>query len=165
MKFKIKALIAAAAVFAFGAVAWAQVSPPKVSAISATDLFQDVPNGNPSAGAVYASALQLRSWILGQNATNGTPTLTTSGSGCGGSTATIVGSNYAFAVTEGSTASTTCVVTFVPAFVTAPVCTAGLNNVTDSSFKIATTATTLTATQSSASSNVLNVICMGQSGG
>lgn len=148
-----------------GAAIAQSIPVPLVQSMGNTDVIQVVPKGVPSAGNLYATALQLRSWILGQNTTSGTPTLTTSTSVCGGTTATILGSNYAFSVTEGSTASTSCVVTFVPAFTTAPVCTAGLNNVTDASFKIATTATTLTATQTSASSNVLNVICMGQVGG
>lgn len=152
-------------VLAASAVIAQTIAVPLVTSMSNTDVVQVVPKGVPSAGNVYATALQLRAWILGQTTTAGTPTLTTSTTVCGGTTATILGSNYAFAVTEGSTASTSCVVTFVPAFTTAPVCTAGLNNVADTSFKIATTATTLTATQTSASSNVLNVICMGQVGG
>lgn len=147
-------------------VALAQTIPiPLVASMSNTDAIQVVPKSTPQAQSQYASALQLRSWILGQNTTNGTPVLTTTTSVCGGATAAIVGSNYTFSVTEGTTASTSCVVTFNPAFVTAPVCQASLNNVVDAAFKIATTATTLTATQTSASSNVLNVICMGQVGG
>lgn len=138
---------------------------PLVTSMGASDTTQIQPGGGAVVGNFYASMTQLRAFLLQQNATRGTPTLTTTTSVCGGSTATILGSNFAFAVTEGSTASTSCVVTFVPAFVTAPVCTAGLNNVADTAFKIAVTATTLTATQTSASSNVLNVVCMGQVGG
>lgn len=156
-----------AVALAFGGLAVAQtIAVPLVTSMSNTDVVQVVPKGVPSAGNLYATALQLRAWILGQNTTGGTPTLTTTTSVCGGSTATILGSNYAFAVTEGSTASTSCVITFVPAFVTAPVCVAALDNVAnDTAFKTATTNTAMTVTQTSSSSRVLNVICMGQVGG
>jgi hypothetical protein len=165
--------LATAGLLAIAGLAYAQSNipartvptAPLVTTLAPTDDVQIIPGGAAGVGNVYASLLQLRAFILQQNATAGTPVLTTTTTICGGTTAVILGSNYAFRVTEGTTASTSCVVTFNPAFVTAPVCQANLNNVVDAAFKIAVTNTTLTATQTSASSNVLNVICMGQPGG
>ena len=51
-----------------GGLAIAQiVSPTLVTSINSGDLFQDVPNGTSASTNVYASATQLRGWILGGN--------------------------------------------------------------------------------------------------
>lgn len=142
------------------------VTPVTVPSMTAADLFSDIYNGQSAPTNVYATILQMRSFVLGQNSQHlAAPTPTTTTSICGGSTATISGTDTSGQVTEGSTASTSCVVTFAKAFVTAPECFVSLNNVADTALKCATTTTTLTVTQTSASSNVLNYLVVGLPGG
>lgn len=150
-----------------GSAAVAQiVTIPYLTAMTAADAFQDIASGNPSTTNTYVTSQQIRSWVLGQNSQHlaaPTPTITTSI--CGGSTATLKGTDLSGQVTEGSTASTSCVLTFATAFVTAPECFVSIDNVTDSALKCHTTTTTMTVTQTSASSNVLNYLVVGLSGG
>lgn len=141
-------------------------TPPQVQSVNPGDLFQDIPNGIPSAQNLYISLTNLRAAVLGLNIGHaGTPTLTTSTSVCGGSTATILGTDFGGAITQGSTASTSCVLTFAQAYATAPACVGSINNVADTAFKLATTTTAITFTQTSASSNVTNYICTALPGG
>jgi hypothetical protein len=138
-----------------------------VASVSATDAFLDIPNGVVSSVTRYASALQLRAYMFGQNSgQNAAPTLTTSTSICGGSTAVLTGgTGVSGQVAEGSTASTSCVITFPVAYATAPECFVSLDNVADTALKCHTTTTALTVTQTSASSNVLNYLVVGLPGG
>lgn len=142
------------------------INLPYVQAINIGDAFQDVVNGNPLVGNVYATAAQLRSYILGQNSQHlATPTPTVSTSICGGSAATVNGTDLSGQVTEGATASTSCVLTFATPFITAPECFVSLNNVADTALKCATSTTALTVTQTSASSHLMNYLVVGLPGG
>jgi hypothetical protein len=170
MKLRTKILLAACGLTVAAGLAYAQVTTlPGVSFINPTDLFQDVPNGVAGTTSVYATGTQLRTFVLSQGggvSHTGAPALTTSGSTCGGSTAALTGgSDVSGQVAEGSSASTSCVITFSKAFVTAPECFVSLNNVADGSLKCATSTTALTVTQTSASSNVLNYLVVGLPGG
>lgn len=170
MKFSFKKLGLASilALFCAGGLAVAQITIlPTVTSIAAGDLFQDLPGGVAKQTSVYASALQVRAFMLGQNsAQNAAPTLTTSTSVCGGSTAVLTGgTGVSGQVAEGTTASTSCVITFPVAYITAPECFVSLNNVADTALKCSTSTTALTVTQTSASSNVLNYLLVGLPGG
>lgn len=167
MKFTFKRIGLALAGLLFAGAALAQiVVPSTVASINPGDLFQDIPNGVAATTNVYASALQLRAWMLGQNsAQNAAPTLTVTTSVCGGSTATVKGTGVSGQVAEGSTASTSCVITFPAAYLTAPECFVSLNNVADTALKCSTSTTAATVTQTSASSNVLNYLIVGLPGG
>ena len=166
MKLKNLAIVSCAAM-AIASIAAAQlVTGPLVTSIGSTDALLDIPNDTVASTTVYASVNQVRSYMLAQNSTHTTaPTLTTSGSTCGGSTATVSGADTSGIVTEGSSASTSCVITFAKAFVTAPECFVSINNVADASLKCATSTTALTVTQTSASSNVLIYLVVGVAGG
>lgn len=164
--FKKLGLIGASlAVLALAGAAQAQVTLPTVTQINPGDLIQDIPNGFPQYTNIYASAAQVRSWMLAQGIHTGTPVPTVTTSVCGGSTAAISGTDVSGQVAEGTTASTSCVITFAKAFATAPECFVSLNNVADTALKCATTTTTLTVTQTSAPSNVLNYLVVGLPGG
>jgi hypothetical protein len=63
MKLRFLAAIAAAAFVSYAPIAFA--APPQVPSVSSGDLFQDIPNGQPQAGNVYASGAQLGSFIHG----------------------------------------------------------------------------------------------------
>lgn len=164
MKLRSIAVVLAAALCAVPALA--QVTLPTVASIGRTDVQPIIPNAFPSAQAVYATMLQQRSFTLAQNSQHLTaPTLTTSGSVCGGSTGTVSGTDTSGQIAEGSSASTSCVVTFATAFATAPECFVSIDNVTDTSLKCATSTTALTITKSSAASEKINYLIVGLSGG
>lgn len=65
---KLRSLIlAAAALAALTATAFAQTQTvPQVQKVGPTDLFQDIVNGQPQSGNVYASTLQIGGALLGQ---------------------------------------------------------------------------------------------------
>ncbi|MES1986353.1 MAG: hypothetical protein V4461_15535 [Pseudomonadota bacterium] len=145
-------------------IAIAQITTaPLVTSINSGDAFLDIPNGQTRTTTVYASAAQLQAWILGGNSTRtGKPVLTSCITGGG----TIAGTDNAFVLTGGSTASTSCVATFSQAYLTRPVCTVSSETAyatTTPSFAVSTTAVTIT--QASNSSEVYDVICMAQPGG
>lgn len=145
-------------------IATAQTIPvPKVTAINPTDLIQNIPFGNVHVGNVYMTAAQLQAFILGGSASRtGTPVLTACITGGG----TIAGTDNAFILTGGSTASTSCVATFALAYNKAPVCSVSSQTApgtTTPSFAVSTTAVTIT--QASNSSEVYDVICIAQPGG
>jgi len=158
-----------AAAFLAGGVAFAQlVAVPTVGSIFTNDAFQDIPRGTTASTNVYATATQVRSWVFSQNSQHlaTAPTLTTTTSICGGSTAVLTsGNDYQGQVAEGSTASTSCVITFATPYLTAPECFVSLNNVADTALRCSTTTTALTVTQTSAASNVLNYLIVGLAGG
>lgn len=88
----------------------------------------------------------------------GTPALTS----CGGGTPTITGTNLAGTVTMG-TSATGCVITFAaPAHPVAPHCIVQWIATPLASQSYATSATAITLTQTSTSSNVAKYICVGQ---
>jgi hypothetical protein len=145
-------------------LAIAQITLPLVTAINPGDLFQDIPNGNPYPTNYYASGTQLRGFLLGGNVVRSAekPVLT----GCITGGGTIVGNDSAFILTGGSTASTSCVATFTTAWVSTPICSVTSQTApatSTPSYTVSTTAVTIT--QASGSSNVYDVICVGQAGG
>lgn len=153
-----------AALLAVAGVAIAQtITLPYVSIIGDTDAFQDVVGGQPNAQNKYTTGLLLRSYIFGSGTLHtGVPVLTSCITGGG----TVAGTDYAFILTGGSTASTTCTATFSVAFKTTPVCSATSQTApgtTTPSYTVSTTAVTIT--QASGSSNVYDVICVAQAGG
>lgn len=156
--------IGAAALLAVAGVALAQsITLPYVTSIGDTDAFQDVVGGQPNAQSRYTTGTLLRAYIFGsQTLHTGTPVLTSCITGSG----TIVGTDYAFILTGGSTASTSCVATFAVAYTSTPVCTVSSQTAygtTTASFAVSTTAVTIT--QASGSSNVYDVICVARPGG
>ena len=165
MKINRKILIGALAAVAIAGAAVAQITTaPLVASINSTDAFQDIPNGNVASTNVYASAAQLRGWLLGGNVIRSTekPVLT----GCITGGGTIAGSDNAFILTGGSTASTSCVATFTTAYLSTPVCSVTSQTAygtTTASYTVSTTAVTIT--QASGSSNIYDVICQSQPGG
>lgn len=163
-------LIAGVAALTLGSLcarAEAQVTVlPQVPAIVAGDLFQDIQNGVAKSTNVYASSLQLRSYMIGQSAGHtGVPTLTTSTTVCGGAAGTVNGTDVSGQITQGSSASTSCVVTFATPFVTAPECFVSINNVADTVLKCATSTTALTITSGSQTAQLINYQVVGLPGG
>lgn len=166
MKFNRKALFGGLAALFLGAgLAFAQiVTAPLVASITAADAFLDIPGGNAASTTYYASAKQLQGFILGGNVVRSAekPVLTA----CVTSGGTIAGTDSAFILTGGSSASTSCVATFPTAYVTAPVCSVTSQTAygtTTPSYTVSTTAVTIT--QASESSEVYDVICVAQPGG
>jgi hypothetical protein len=155
---------AAVAVVGLGAlVAYAQaVTAPLVVTMETPDVVQIVPNGVPGPTNYYANQSLMQSWILSGNATHtGKPVLTSCITGGG----TIAGTDTAFLLTGGSTASTTCTATFSNAWAKRPICTVSSETAyatTTPSFTVSTTA--LVITQASESSEVYDVICAAQNG-
>jgi hypothetical protein len=163
MKKRLLGIIAAAVgVLAAGAIAYAQAVVPIVTSLGSTDLVQIIKNGAPVAGNVYANISQLRAWIMGGNsAHSGTPAL----SSCGGGTPTVSGTDNAFTVTQGTTA-TGCVATFSQPFVTAPTCVAVNQTAPGTStpaYTVSTTAVTLVT--ASTSGEIWDVVCVAHTGG
>ncbi len=76
-----------------------------------------------------------------------------------GGSPTLVGTDFAGTITAGSTASTSCVVTFGRAYVTAPSCTVAWASGPLAAMSWATSTTALTITQTSSASSVINYIC------
>jgi hypothetical protein len=165
---KLRSLLAGLALALCATTALAQpVSGPLVSTLNPGDSTQIQPNNAAAPTNVYATMTQMRATLLGQGGGHtGAPTLTTSTSVCGGSTAALTGgTDVSGQVAEGTTASTSCVITFAKAFASAPECFVSLNNVADTALKCSTSTTALTVTQTSASSNVLNYLILGLPGG
>lgn len=153
----------------FSGAAFAQsVTLPAITTLSDTDAFQDVVNGQPNAQNQYATGKSLRGYIFGGGAYGtssihtGTPVLTSCITGGG----TIVGTDYSFILTGGSTAATSCVATFSVAYNATPNCVVSSQTApgtTTPSYAVSTTAVTIT--QASNSSEVYNVICVARNGG
>src|ERR1017187_2184781 len=81
------------------------------------------------------------------------------GSSCGTSGATIVGTDFSGVATVGGSATTSCVITFGTAFVTAPNCVVAPMSGILAAFSWATSTTALTVTQTSTASNTIAYIC------
>lgn len=155
---KFRLLAATVGVFLLGGIALAQtVVIPYVSSLGTGDIMQVVKNASPQAGNTYATVTQLRAWMFGANsAHSGVPVLTS----CGSGSPAVTGTDYAFTVTQGTTA-TGCVATFAQAFTTAPVCVAVNQTAPGTStpaYTVSTTAVTLVT--ASTSGEVWNVICV-----
>lgn len=161
----IASLVAVAASLA-GAVALAQVVLPLVANVNPGDYIQNLPNGQALATNQYMTVTQLRNTALAQGAGHGgTPVPTITTSICGGSTGTLVGTDASGQIAEGSSASTSCVVTFAKAFATAPECFVDIDNVVDASLKCSASTTALTITKTSNASEKINYLIVGVPGG
>lgn len=162
MKKYLSGIIAAVGILVAGALAFAQSVVPIVTSLGSSDLVQIIKNGAPVAGNTYANISQLRAWIMGGNsAHSGTPALTS----CGGGSPTVTGTDNAFTVTQGTTA-TGCVATFSQAFVSAPTCVAVNQTAPGTStpaYTVSTTAVTLVT--ASTSGEIWNVVCVAHTGG
>lgn len=89
----------------------------------------------------------------------GSPAPTVTGATCGTTAPAITGTDFAGTVTIGSVATTSCVVTFGTAFVTAPTCVVSPKSTILAAFSFATSTTALTVTQTSTASNTFTYIC------
>lgn len=89
----------------------------------------------------------------------GSPAPTAPAAGCGTAASAITGTDFAGTVTVGTTPTTTCVVTFGTAFVTAPTCVVSPKSTILAAFSFATSTTALTVTQTSTASNTFTYIC------
>lgn len=161
---KIGLISAAFATIALSGAAVAQTVLPYVQSINSTDAFSDLQNGQVMFTNVYATAGNLRGWILGGNIIRSAekPVLTACITGGG----TITGTDNAFYITGGSTSSTSCVATFATAYNARPICTVSSETApgtTTPSYAVSTTAVTIT--QASGGSNVYDVVCVAQAGG
>lgn len=159
MKKRIYGIIGAFALLA-GGFAIAQTVPvPAPTSMGANDRIQVIPNGTPQVGNVYATLTQMRAWLLGGNSLHsGVPVITS----CGTGTPTITGTDLAFTVTQG-TSATGCVLTFSTAFATAPVCVAVNQTAPGTStpaYSVSATAVTLVT--ASTSGELWSVHCIGQ---
>lgn len=159
---KLRYLMGALAALALVGIAYAQTTIPIVSAMGLNDVIQVIRNQNPQAGNQYATHTLFKAWLLGGNsAHNGTPVLTS----CGGGSPAVVGTDNAFTITQGTTA-TGCVATFAQAFVTAPTCVAVNQTAPGTSTPAYTVSTTaITLVTASTSGEIWNVICVSKPGG
>lgn len=156
------AAVGLSAGLAFGAAS-VGIPVPYVTSMSTTDAIQVIKGAVPSAQSTYATGLQLRNFILGNNSQFGAtaPTLTS----CGTGSPAVVGSNVAGTITVG-TSATGCVATFATAYALAPSCT-----VTSQTAPATTTpaysvsASAITITQTSTSGNKYDYVCVAQPGG
>lgn len=156
-KFRVFGLLALLGVLC-GGYAIAQVSLPAPSTMGVSDRVQVLPNGVPTATSVYATLSQFRAWAFsGKSAHSGTPVLTS----CGTGSPTVAGTDYAFRVTQG-TSATGCIATFWTAFNAVPTCVAVNETAPATSTPAYTvTATAVTLVTASTSGEIWNVICVG----
>lgn len=155
-------VLASLAVLISGAVAIAQVPVPFVTALGQNDIMQVIRNANPAAGNQYASLNQLRPWLLGgSSAHSGTPSIAS----CGTGSPAIVGTDFAFRITQG-TGATGCTATFSTPFTSTPVCVA-VNETAPATSTPAYTVSTTAVTLVTASTNgeIWNVVCVARPGG
>lgn len=163
MKLNRKALLSSVAIVALaGGIAIGQVTLPQVSAITTSDLFPIIPQGAPTAQSQFASLARMRSANLaGVGSHTGKPTVTN----CNLAAGTIAGNDFAFTLTSGNAATTSCVATFATAFNLAPVCTVQNAGVVTAGISFSVTTTAITITQPSLASQTYEVICVGLTGG
>lgn len=156
----IRATIAAAVLLSatIAGIAIAQTVPvPAPTSMGASDRIQVIPNGIPQAGNVYATLTQMRAWLLGGSSSHsGIPVLTSCGT-----TPSITGTDLAFTITQGTTA-TGCVATFSTAFSATPVCVAVNQTAPGTSTPAySVTATAVTLVTASTSGELWSVHCIG----
>lgn len=89
----------------------------------------------------------------------GSPAPTVTGSTCGTTAPSVTGTDFAGTITVGSSATTSCVLTFGTAYLTAPSCVVGPKSTILAALSWATSTTALTITQTSTASNTLSYIC------
>ena len=158
LKTRLFAALAAIGLLLGGGYAIAQVTIPAPSSMGVSDRVQVIPNGQPAAGNVYATLTQFRAWLLGsKSGHSGTPVI----SSCGTSPGPIVGTDNAFTVTQGTTA-TGCVLTFAAAFTVAPTCVAANQTAPGTSTPAYTVSTTaITLVTASTTGEIWQVVCIG----
>lgn len=157
---KLRYILGGLAALLAAGIAYAQTTPiPYVGSLGASDIMQVIKNAAPQAGNQYATLTQLQAWLFGgASGHSGTPVLTS----CGTGSPTIVGSDYAMTITQG-TSATGCVATFATAWAKAPVCVAVNQTAPGTStpaYTVSTTAVTLVT--ASTSGEIWNVICAQQ---
>lgn len=153
-----KSIIALGLIGLIGAgVALAQTNiPPLLSTITATDLFQDIPQGatgNVPTGNIYVTASKLAGFVNSANY-GATPALTS----CGTGSPAVVGNDLTGTITMG-TSATGCVLTFAVARNSAPNCLVTWQATPLASQSYAVSATALTLTQTSTSGNKAAYYC------
>lgn len=89
----------------------------------------------------------------------GAPAPSVVGATCGTTAPAVTGTDFAGTVTVGSSAATSCVVTFGTAFAVAPTCVVSPKSAILAAFSFATSTTALTITQTSTASNTFTYIC------
>jgi hypothetical protein len=91
--------------------------------------------------------------------TRGGPPPTVTGATCGTTAPSVTGTDFAGLITVGTSATTSCVLTFGTAFVTAPVCLLTPKSAILAALSYATSTTALTITQTSTASNTIAYLC------
>lgn len=162
---RLKIFAAVAGLLFAGVAIAANVAPaiPYVSSIAITDAVQVISGSVVTAGNKYATGLQLRNFILGNNSQFGAtaPTL----SSCGSGSPAVTGTNSAGTVTMG-TSATGCVITFATAYAATPACvvTSQVAPAT-STPAYSVSASAITWVQASQSGNKIDYVCIAQPGG
>lgn len=95
--------------------------------------------------------------------TRGGPAPTVTGSTCGTTAPSVVGTDFAGTITVGSSATTSCVLTFGTPFVTAPTCLLTPKSAILAALSYAASTTALTITQTSTASNTISYLCTSSS--
>lgn len=90
--------------------------------------------------------------------TRGGPAPTVTGATCGTTAPSVAGTDFMGLITVGTSATTSCVLTFGTPYVTAPVCVVSPRAAL-AALSAATTTTTMTITQTSTASDVIAYIC------
>jgi len=89
----------------------------------------------------------------------GAPPPTVTGSTCGTTATSITGTDFVGTVTIGTSATTSCVITFGTAFTTAPTCLLTPKSAILAALSYAATTTALTITQTSTANNTISYLC------
>lgn len=145
-----KYLLPSALILALGAgLALAQ------SANRAMQVSQD------STGVVGFDSVQGGMYLPGHllSTTRIGPAPSVTGSTCGTTAPSVVGTDFVGLITVGSSATTSCVLTFGTAFGTAPVCVLTPKSAILAALSYATSTTALTITQTSTASNTIAYMC------
>lgn len=87
------------------------------------------------------------------------PAPSVTGSTCGTTAPSVVGTDFAGVITVGTSATTSCVLTFGTAFGAAPVCVLTPKSAILAALSYSTSTTALTITQTSTASNTIAYIC------
>jgi hypothetical protein len=95
--------------------------------------------------------------------TRGGPPPTVAAANCGTTSPSVVGTDFAGVITVGTSATTSCVLTFGTPFVTAPVCLLTPKSAILAALSYATATTTLTITQTSTANNTIAYMCVSSS--
>lgn len=91
--------------------------------------------------------------------TRGGPAPTVAASTCGTTAPSVTGTDFAGTITVGTSATTSCVLTFGTAFVTAPTCLLTPKSAILAALSYSATTTALTITQTSTANNTISYIC------